>query len=120
MLLSKNRVNEYLKLLAQYSMCKTPTEVRQQVKYSVVVWMIAALIQRGMTADLAAKAVSRITISLPTNFHVDFPDETKELIRLHSEELSVLYSTICEDFPDSLVEVIFLTFMDGVELRGTL
>ena len=117
-MLTKRKVKQYLKSIAEYvDSCDTPSEVRHQVGYAFVVMMIGELTLQGIPSTIAAQAAARMTVELPEKFHVVYPDEFSELIRLYGKSLSVLYFTIQEDFTESLVESVFLSFADDVELK---
>lgn len=114
---SKRKVKQYLKEIAKYvDECDTPSEVRQRIGYAFMVMMIGELMMQGVPSQLAAKAAARMTVSLPDKFHVDYPDDFVELIRLMAKSLSVLYFTVHEDFDESLVESVYLSLADDVEL----
>lgn len=117
-MLKKRKIQNYIKQIANYvDNCDTPKEVRQNVNYAFMSMMVTALISNNIPPLLAAQAAARMTVDLPYKLHIEFPDEFVELIRLMSKSLTVLYETVQEDFAESLVESVFLSLADDVELR---
>ena len=115
---SKRKVKKYVDQIATYvDQCDTPKEVRQKINYAFMVMMISELIRQGIPDTIAAQAAARMTVSLPENFHIDYPDDFSEIIFMFGKSLTVLYETIVEDFDESLVESVFLALADDVELN---
>lgn len=117
---TKRQVQNYVAELAKYiDSVDTPKEVRATVGYMFLLGMTDRLVALGLDRNLASRAAATITVDLPPTFHIDFPEEFVELIRLYSKSTFAIWKTTLVDFGDNYYEDIFLALIGSSRITMT-
>lgn len=117
---TKRQVQSHVADLAKYiDSVDTPKEVRATVGYTFLLGMTDRLVVLGLDRRLASRAAAAIKVDLPPSFHIDFPEEFVELIRLYSKSTFAVWKTTLVDFGDDYYEEIFLALISTSQITMT-
>jgi len=116
--LEKKRLHKELAAIRAYvDSLDTPSEMRKTTQYQFILGVKERLIELGMPNHLAAKSAVNIKCELPNTFHIDYPEEFFELVRMFAKMTFVLWKVALVDFDDDIYEDIFLELAKRVELN---
>ena len=115
--ISKRTVDQFMEVTRNIiAAIDTTNEIRHQAGYQFCLRLGDRLHEMDMPASLAVQASSVINVVLPSEFHLQYPNEFDELIELWAKCINVIYNTFREDYHAEVAPSIFIEHMRKFEV----